>query len=69
MQFHFKDKCRCQWVHVTNGIIKALFAPIDDATKHPEFLLVNMTKDRGVPEIGKEYLVEISPSFPHRRST
>lgn len=62
-----KDKftARCTWAQPNNGIIKALFEPSSGGSAENEYVLVNLHKDRGCPEVGKIYWLDFQPAFPH----
>ncbi len=62
-ELKFKGNARCVWVEQNNGIIKAIYEPEPHAGM--EFIMVNMRTSRGAPDLGKVYLIEIQPAFPH----
>ena len=63
-ELKFKGTARCVWVELNNGVVKAVYEP-EPAFAGIELLMFNLHKDRGVPERGKLYWIEIQPAFPH----
>ena len=62
-ELKYKGTMRCVWVEPNDGIVKAIYEPEHHAGM--EFVMVNMRRERGVPEQGKLYWIEIQPAFPH----
>lgn len=66
----FRFKARCDQVRINNGIVQALFTHshgLAAAASQDEPVLVNVRKERGLPELGRDYWVSVEPAFPHAR--
>lgn len=61
---HVKFQARCVRVRKNNGIVEALFTSHPGITEQQEHALINVVTD-AMPTVGKEYVVEIQPAFPH----
>lgn len=63
-EFEFKGTARCVWAEPNNGVIKAILEP-ETSAAGIEYVIVNFRKEKGMPEVGKTYYVEIRSSLPH----
>lgn len=55
-------KARCARVSPNNGIVEARFTLRSDPYSQEEHVLVNLRKDRGAYEVGRDYWIHIEPA-------
>jgi hypothetical protein len=67
MAFETKILARCQLLSGNDGIVKALFSCHQSDALSPEYVLMNVNRDRGEPHNGREYWITFEPAYPHSK--